>query len=84
MGVAVSTTCSVTVGGSIVHHASLEEQGAVFFVFLDEPVALADLLGAEVQFFKRFDVGENELLSDMITELDAAVLHVGERHALAF
>src|SRR5215831_8292758 len=67
-----------------VNQASLEEQGAVFFVFPYEPAALADLLGVEGQFFKRFDIGENEILSVMITELDAPMLHVGERHALAF
>ena len=67
-----------------VHQASFEEQGAVFFVFFHEPAALADLLGAEGQFFKRFDIGENEILSVLITELDTAVLHVGEWHALAF
>src|SRR6516165_4430821 len=61
-----------------IHRTSLEEHGAVFFVFLHEPAALADLLGAKGQFFKRFDVGENVILSVMITELDTAVLHVGE------
>src|SRR5258708_26232983 len=67
-----------------VHWAPFEEQGAVFLVFLDEPAALADFLGAKSQFFKRFDIEENEILSVMITELDTTILHVSERHALTF
>ena len=67
-----------------VQQAPVEQQGAVFHVFLDEPAAVADLFGAEGQFLERFDIGEDVILPVMIAELDAAVLHVGDRHAFAF
>ena len=67
-----------------VHQTPVEQQRAVFHFFLDEPAALAEQFGAEGQFLKRLDIGEDKILPVIITELDAAVLHVSNRHAFAF
>jgi hypothetical protein len=84
MGAAVSATSRATVGGSVIsYEAAVDEQGAVFFVFFDEPAAFANLLSAERQLFEGFGIGENVILAIMITEPGSTVLRVGDGHTFA-